>query len=408
MSICDSCAENKYLAKIIEAEGTVGVCSNCKKERLKVFNLSQLANLISPVIHKHFWTSEELFWPAEEMRATEAPEVFSLGEIVATIMNSDIDFLDELVEAIVEGEVCDLQNGETAFFDDSRIYAPMPEEELVDYFSLQWNNIVEELKYNRRFFSDSVRNFFDAIFSSVNEILAVQSSPVRFLKPVRTESEGFLVYRGRIVDSDEIGKIENDPFKEVGPTPKEKARSGRMSPEGIVALYCATEKKTAIAELRPAIGQISAVIELRFSRALTLLDFRWLEHTLDEGWSSYLDPQYKKNSNIRGFLRKLHFLISQPVMPGKEADYLITQTMAEYLSHVRKPGFDGIVFASSQFKSGTNIVLFGKDEPLINSKEFSVNYVPGSLSFHRTEEVNYEHRQINRELQGSLFPEAIE
>lgn len=46
------------------------------------------------------------------------------------------------------------------------------------------------------------------------------------------------------------------------------------------------------------------------------------------------------------FLRKLHNLISQPVVPGHEADYLITQTMAEYLAHVHQPHFDGIMFKS--------------------------------------------------------------
>lgn len=403
MYLCTTCTSNKYLARVIESIGIEEYCSQCRREKSKVFSLEKIAQFISPVIRKYFYTSEDMRWPSGDERYVEHPGVFDLGEIVQGIMNSDIDFRDELVDAIVQEEDCDIRKGDIPFFEHNGIYSEIPREEPVDYFTPRWNEIVEELKYNRRFFSESVRQFFDGIFSEVNEIRAIQTSPIRFGKVVRREPEGFTVYRARIIESVEITKVQDDPFKEVGPTPKEKARSGRMSAEGVVALYCATKKETAIAELRPAIGQTSAVIELRFSRELTLLDFERLESAMDEGWSSYLDPNYQLNSEVRDFLRKLHFLISQPVMPGKEADYLITQTMAEYLYHVHKPGFDGIVFGSSQFKKGTNIVLFGENEPLTNSRQFSVEYVPGSLSFHRTEEVSYTHRNLNRELQASLW-----
>lgn len=401
MFICSTCIPNKNLSKVVDTEGSEGHCSNCKRRKSRVFEIERLAALIAPVIKQHFWASDGR--PPREEQDDEAPTAFDLGEIVMGMMNFDIDFRDDLVDAIVEGEDCDIRNGEIPFFEHGGAYAQIPEEEPVDYFTPRWNYIVEELKYNRRFFSESVREFFDGIFSGVDDIMAVETSPINIRKVVRNEPEGFTVYRGRIIDSSEIAKVQSNPFKEVGPTPKEKAKAGRMSAEGVVALYCATEKETAIAELRPAIGQTSAVIALRFSRELRLLDFKRLESALDDGWSSYFDPKYKEKSDARDFLRKLHYLISQPVMPGKEADYLITQTMAEYLAHVYESGFDGIVFGSSQLKKGTNIVLFARHDPLLDSREFPVDYVPGTLSFHRTEKVSYTHREIARDVQGSLW-----
>jgi hypothetical protein len=403
MFICSTCIPNKHLTKVVDTDGMEGHCSNCKHQKPKVFAMEQLAALVAPIIQQHFWTSDDIYRPAREEQEAEAPTVFDLGEIVMGMMNSDIDFRDQLVDAIVAGEDCDIRHGEVPFFEHGGAYQQIPDEKPVDYFTPRWNYIVEELKYNRRFFSESVREFFDGIFGGVEDIFAVETSPIHIRKVVRTEPEGFTVYRGRIIDSSETAKVQSDPFKEVGPTPKEKARSGRMSPEGVVALYCATEKETAIAELRPAIGQTSAVIALRFSKELRLLDFRRLESALDDGWSSYFDPKYKQSSDARNFLRKLHYLISQPVMPGKEADYLITQTMAEYLAHVYEPGFDGIVFGSSQFKKGTNIVLFAKHDPFLDSRDFPVGYIPGTLSFHRTEKVAYTHREISRDVQASLW-----
>lgn len=395
MFVCSACIPNKHLRKVVDTEGTDALCFICKRQKPRVFEIGQLAAVIAPVIQQHFWTSEDIYRYAGEEEEAEAPTVFDLGEIVMGIMESDFDFRDELVEAIVNGEDCDIRNGEVPFFEHGGAYKQIPDDEPPYDFTPRWHQIVEELKYNRRFFSESVREFFDGIFSGVDDITAVEISPLRFRKVVRNEPEGFTVFRGRIIDPSEVAKVQSDPFKEVGPTPKEKARAGRMSPEGVVALYCATERETAIAELRPAIGQTTAVIELRFSKELRLLDFKRMESALDEGWSSYFDPKYKQNSDARDFLRKLHYLISQPVTPGKEADYLITQTMAEYLSHVHVPGFDGIVFGSSQARKGTNVVLFARRDPTLNSREFFVDYVFGSLTFHRTEEVAYTHRDIS-------------
>jgi hypothetical protein len=59
---------------------------------------------------------------------------------------------------------------------------------------------------------------------------------------------------------------------------------------------------------------------------------------------SYFHPTFTEESAKRSFLQRLHVEISNPVIPGRESDYVITQTMAEYLAHVHNNPFDGIVF----------------------------------------------------------------
>jgi hypothetical protein len=149
-----------------------------------------------------------------------------------------------------------------------------------------------------------------------------------------------------------------------------------------------------------------------------VLDFRRLEKArLAE--LSYFDPRFASERERAVFLRRLHGLISRPVVPGREDDYLITQTMSEYLAHVHRPTLDGVMFGSVQRDGGTNIVLFGRDGyepvtpaadgvvdlPLLGpvpfgqeakpTQEFPVNFVAESAKLFITRAIGYEHDEVH-------------
>jgi hypothetical protein len=302
-------------------------------------------------------------------------------------------FLDELVDAVLRTEPSTVPS--EAFFGPDKLYVSQIKQDSVDYFGVHWNHLVDELKHKRRFFSADVQEFFDGLFKDIEKLKTWGEDVMSVLPVVRDMVEGMPVFRARAISTDQLQAVIKDPYREIGPPPRRKARSGRMSPEGVVALYCAMEEKTALAELRPAIGRLSVVISLKFSRTLRLLDFERLERSLDDGWGALLDPDFDHIASTRQFLRKLHNLISQPVVPGHEADYLITQTMSEYLSHILKPRLDGIMFKSVQHKGGVNVVLF-RDELLGKPEEdfFPVEYIANSLSFHKNQRVDYEHSPL--------------
>lgn len=404
MSICTHCTQNKHLKRIIEAEGSEDYCSVCRSRQSKVFSIERLANLIGPIITEFFRPEaknhgsddDEGYYPGE-------PNAFYLDEVVMAILKQDVDFRDELAEAIVEAQKLREEADEPFLLDLSASYAPVSIQTGADYFTPRWNLIVEELKHKRRFFSESVREFFDGIFADLDDITTFELDPFEFQRVVRQEARGFTVYRSRIINSEQVKAVLDNPYKEVGPPPRAKARAGRMSAEGVVALYCATEADTAIAELRPAIGQIAAVIELQFARPLRLLDFVRLERALDDGWDAFLDPNFRTARETRRFLRKLHTLISQPIVPGNEAEYLVTQTMAEYLAHVHPSKFDGIVFRSAQHAKGTNVVLFADRNAVDDVETFPVEYTVGSAAFHQIEQVKYSHKVLIRDTQLSLW-----
>ena len=152
--------------------------------------------------------------------------------------------------------------------------------------------------------------------------------------------------------------------------------------------YGALESETCLAELRPNIGGEAAVITVRTTKALRLLDFTKIK---DSGRAlSYFQPDFNEQAEKNIFLRQLGSLISQPVRPGRESDYLITQTMAEYLAHVHAKPFDGLLYKSVQKKGGTNIVLFPRPKGDADNA-FSIAYVADSIKFFETLAIEYEH-----------------
>jgi hypothetical protein len=133
-----------------------------------------------------------------------------------------------------------------------------------------------------------------------------------------------------------------------------------------------------------------------------MLDFKRLQIAYGGEPLSYFQPDFTEQVEKNGFRRRLHKLISQPITPGREADYLIPQTMAEYLAHVHEEPFDGVLFASVQRAEGTNVVLF-PDHCFAgdaDTNSFPVEYVDGSVKVYSTEVVEYRHKERHVYLTG--------
>ena len=215
------------------------------------------------------------------------------------------------------------------------------------------------------------------------------------LLPVaRTLRVGFKLYRARAYRTLEDRRLfSSDPMKHLGPPPNAYARAGRMNAEGVSVLYCATDVETCLAELRPAIGSQLAVAAFQTTEDLRILDFTRLAQVAFPDDLDIFHSDYFIQKDRQALLRHLHFLISQPITPEREANYLITQTMAEFLAHVHSQPFDGIAFSSTQRVAGTNIVIFPRRDGFLPnpSKTFRINLVEKSFRNYRTQAVNYQH-----------------
>jgi hypothetical protein len=391
-AVCWKCVEDSYLSKQVRLEGERLKCSVCKKMR-KGFSVKRLGEVLGPVLREHIRSGREIptIGEGDDDRVYYEQEGDDLSYWVQIILDQYFDFNEEIVNAVVGSEHVDVRDGDIPFFDNAANYESTPIS-FHEYYS-EWGWVLQELKHSRRFFSTSAQALFGRLFDDIETLKSYghknKDETVVWILP-----QGSKLYRARTCDSlSRLVEFHSKPLKNVGPPPPSQTRAGRMNVEGVVVFYGATDPETCLAEMRPALGGDTALIELETSKPLRMLDFTRLEKSHGAGLS-YFQPNFNEEVERLGFLRRLHTLISQPVIPGREADYLITQTMAEYLAHVHQEPFDGILFKSVQRAGGTNVVLFAERNigPVSDNSKFPIGYVDGSFKLFSTNEIKYKHR----------------
>ena len=147
--------------------------------------------------------------------------------------------------------------------------------------------------------------------------------------------------------------------------PKEYAVAGRANSTGISFLYAASDKKTAIMEMRPQIGQYFNVCKIEIRKNIVLFDFTYTTNELKE-------DEYTKSGDLYAISKEF----SYPNY-GNPEDYVPTQYLCEYL---REKGFDGIRYKSAVSPEGTNVIIFDTDSDdkaykIIESRVFEVENI---------------------------------
>lgn len=409
IAVCAECIDDDYLKEIVLEEGEVRECNLCGENDRPAFTPEDLGKLLEPLLRERLALGGDMrvFGGPDDEKGHFEQQGDPLEYFVAEALAQDFDFLDDIVQAVIDAEDVWPPDGEEAFFEDYYNYEPRG---IYVYEMLEeWQLVQDELRTSRRFFNEAAKSFFASLFADIDTLLTPvvnidsamaaiagdETDPILDADDtdddtvVRTLPEGTDVYRARACRSQEMPqKTAEQPYQQVGPPPSDKARAGRMNAEGIVVLYGALSVETAVAEMRPPLGGDTVTIMLRATRSLRVLDFKRLESAYSTDDLSYFQPDFDHLLEKHAFLQQLHQLIARPVLPGKEDEYLITQTMAEYLNHVHAPPFDGILFDSVQQQGGTNIVLFAS-----TIGEFPVEYVDGTLRVFRTESINYQHSE---------------
>ena len=384
--ICKNCIVDDFLRAEIDSNSAVVECSECGQKR-KGISIDDLGRRLEGILRRYYVVGEETkhFASADDDRGSWQQIGDDLSDIVQDVLGECYNCHSSIVDAVKEAEECDPSSGDYGYWEDGTNY----QFRFIQYEPSAfpgWHETRAELKHGRRFFSPAAMSMFAALFEGIDDIKARvdgKQAPVCYRLPL-----GDQLFRARVVDSESMQiDVIAAPARQVGPPPPELARSGRMNAEGVSVVYASSEASTCVAEMRPAIGSTLAVVELRTTRKLRVLDLRRLETAWAE--HSFFDPKHSEKRIRLAALRQLHEQVSRPILPGRESDYIVTQTMAEYLAHVCAKPFDGIVFRSAQDADGTNIVLFARGKPFDGklSAGFGVNYVKGSLSFVRIRSV---------------------
>ncbi len=150
----------------------------------------------------------------------------------------------------------------------------------------------------------------------------------------------------------------DDEFEVPGPLSQVRMRplphaaiEGRANPKGIPCLYLATDKETAMAEVRPSVGTYVSVGQFKTLRPLTLLDC-YVGH--NSGFNLYFkEPDVEERE--RAVWNDIDRAFSEPVtVSDSTADYASTQILSEVF---KREGYDGVAYKSNLGPS-FNLALF--------------------------------------------------
>ncbi|UVO08696.1 RES family NAD+ phosphorylase [Pectobacterium polonicum] len=141
----------------------------------------------------------------------------------------------------------------------------------------------------------------------------------------------------------------------------DSAAEGRANSKGIPCLYVATDKETAMSEVRPWLGAILSVAQLRLTRDLRVLDFS-VEQGKDNFHIYFQEPTQEKIT--KAVWSDIDNAFSQPTKASDlKSEYAPTQIISEF---IKSKGYDGIAYKSA-LAEGHNICLFDlKSADIIN------------------------------------------
>jgi RES domain len=364
LKLCTKCVGDKDFVRWIRANGRRSKCdfdSSHGRSR-KAVKVEHFAAEVDRYFRENYGRGEEYMYAT---RDSDNPSYDTRGEpykdILANDLEADGDLIDAIAENLPDCDHADAMDGAEPFYDELINYESLADAQAREdaeeaerwyerRFEFQWNDFCQTVQYERRFFK--TKELLDALFGKPEEYNEGNIRPVYGLEI------GQKIYRARLLDDGFTeAKLDENPARELSAPPKEKARAGRMSVEYIPVFYGAFSEETAVAEIRPGIGDHVVVGEFVLLKQLRVFDFTAFSRSLGEAWNeSYAHTRYD-------FITQMQDEISKPILPfERQREYIATQIVAEYLREYFN--CDAIIYQSSMHKSdqddNRNIVILNR------------------------------------------------
>lgn len=153
------------------------------------------------------------------------------------------------------------------------------------------------------------------------------------------------LFRARINDSNSDAPFTLD---KMSAPPVHLAGHGRLNPRGIPYLYLASDKLTAVSEVRPWVGCDITVAKFYLVDDCKLVNFS-KEHFVNVPKGEQFEgPEFTWRELIT-------WMFSAPSDPRDDTGYIPTQYLAE---RIKGAGFAGIIYDSALNAAGYNVTLF--------------------------------------------------
>jgi hypothetical protein len=409
--ICLKCIGDEPLRNIAAQEAVEVKCSYCKSQGAGIL-MQALANIVDEPLRNYYREGKYPPMGGEQ-------EGDSLDYLLQEDLEIKYEVAVDLVKILEENDPADPREDESPFYASDRYYVQDPSLELYLYHD-SWEYFTSRIKHERRFFDDATKKCLETILGEPDSSRAKELPLLEIGPDTKVE----LLWRARLVDSEEQAKtILKGPISGLGPPPAANAAAGRMNAAGISVFYGALSEDTAIAEVRPYVGNLIIVGSFRPLQKLRLLNLPDIDVCFT---GSIFSPEFEDRLARRKFFQIFHSLIAKPIQPRDELlEYIPTQAVAEYVANVLK--FDGILYASAQVGAISdddqdsdssirvheltdaelqkhNVVLFGKAVIVEGSKNVGginiedstpvLRFEPGSENSVKVQRVKYDYNRV--------------
>jgi hypothetical protein len=200
-----------------------------------------------------------------------------------------------------------------------------------------WQKFVVDLKFNNRF----------TLTGEVNEFVEQIIKYAMHHKTVHLPRDT-LLYRARINDISIDNDNDSFALDKMSAPPAHLAGHGRLNPKGIPYLYLASNRITAISEVRPWVGCDLTVAEFSLADDCNLVNFS-IKHFVNK-----LESKQFVGSEIT-WRQFITWMFSAPFDPRDDTAYIPTQFLAE---RIKSAHFAGIIYDSALNADGYNVTLF--------------------------------------------------
>lgn len=200
----------------------------------------------------------------------------------------------------------------------------------------EWEDFRSELKQQYRFFPNSGPNL--TYLDDLLTLLEVELIPGSY-------------FRARIQANGPFG------LDSMGMPPADTCGNGRANPFGIPYFYIASDKATALAEVRPHPGDAVSIGRFTLDKEKAVIDLRAPRDRISPFGKDEDTLQALRQDLV--FLEKLSDDLAKPYQPKMaHLEYLPTQYLCEF---IRKTEYAGVVYRSA-VGEGTNYVIFGEED----------------------------------------------
>ena len=331
--LCSLCIADGPLREWFEEHGTEDSCDfDQDHDSANCATVDEFAEEADRWFREHYQPGAETI---EVDPDPESDRVYhgTEGEPFEIIFADELGASDDVTEAVIAAlpDVSDhdVMLGADPFYTDAHNFEPIEsararekadqdEYWFANRYAYEWEDFCKYVQFSSRFFG--IRKKLDELFGTPAEY---GEGPV---KPLYDLPTGQRIFRARLMNEELTEHAINaNGAILLGAPPVTRTQSGRMNVEFIPVFYAAFSLETAVAELRPGIGDSIAIGRFETCVPLKVFDFTIFEQRAADRKHFFDHSRYD-------FITQMQAEISKPVRPHeRQREYIATQIVSEYL-----------------------------------------------------------------------------